>query len=410
MALDLGFQPVEKPVQEVLDLFMMSEGGIRRLTWRNGFAKPGPEYTLYLVGLTERSGENTSHVGGDSLALLSPNLALPQFLALGMDDRWSQAGTRWKGLAESLLGKFLTGSSGLQRVEFPERPDFDERFLVFSNDETAIRSLFTNRLLDGILQSGVKSLRGRGNGLAVSLGGMGTQNRQRLTPGEIADLTGGAVRLYNLFGQDEKAAFENPPATVIPARMQPYSAPSYAGPVKCAVCGATNGAGSTICAYCGAGIGGGPAGGGTSQGAAAGEASGGSSAQIKYDASQGTPGGTELKEVWSSSVEKGGTGTEVGEAAGATIAQSGISLLEKAAAFAAVRRSRKTVSQGSLQGCGLGIVFILVGVFILLIFSTTSELRCNKGENDYIDCTLAESLMGVQIRSKEIHNFKKCAG
>ena len=56
---------------------------------------------------------------------------------------------------EGLLDKVLSFSEGylqMSRIEFPNKPDFDQQVIVFGKDEAAVRKLMDRIHLDSILR------------------------------------------------------------------------------------------------------------------------------------------------------------------------------------------------------------------------------------------------------------------
>jgi hypothetical protein len=161
----LGFQaPESTPTQlqaRVDDLYLKHEQG--ELALENVYYRRELDQELYVFNLYSTKGEGTE-LGQEIFGMISNQLALPNFSLITIPDfdRDSLIG----GLMDKLLDKVMVMAQkhlGLQLVDFPDRPEYQDRFAVFGRDPAAVRDfLGRNRLAS--LQSGSLPLQIAGSG------------------------------------------------------------------------------------------------------------------------------------------------------------------------------------------------------------------------------------------------------
>ncbi len=141
----LGFEPLVEPPPELmthLEELYHNEGN-QTLKLRNLYQRREFDRDLYLFDLVNTHNENTS-MGTGVFGVISRQLALPRFSLASLPPLDTQ---RILGnLMDKILDKFFDWAGkhqGLIRVEFPDQPDFDEKFVVFDRDEYALRDLFS---------------------------------------------------------------------------------------------------------------------------------------------------------------------------------------------------------------------------------------------------------------------------
>lgn len=240
----LGFQAVSGgPAgmeNEILRLFNVRTQ--REITWRSFYRKAGDGYDMYSVNLSYSSGEDTQYEGANSILFRSQQLYLPDFALMAMPPV-SGVGKSLTYFAISLVNPLLERMSGLHRINFPDHPRFDERFIIMAADEAQVRSLFDRNLI-GRLEGLEHSLRASGPWLAVSVSEYKppAKGSQPISPEERLN---GLVRTAAwLHAQFLDSAPPRPAAsyTAAPAGLQPSVCPR---------CGAARPNDGLACRYCG---------------------------------------------------------------------------------------------------------------------------------------------------------------
>jgi len=143
LALTLGFeQPPELPIQlatRVEELYQRKDH--QGVYIDEIYHKRELDQELFIFDVSSSSGDD-SEMGSEVFGVISRELALPRF-SLTTLPGFSSEGLLG-GLMDKLLDKVLQLAEkyqGLARIEFPDRPDFDEGVIVFGRDEYAVREL-----------------------------------------------------------------------------------------------------------------------------------------------------------------------------------------------------------------------------------------------------------------------------
>lgn len=146
----LGFTaPDSAPTRlqaRVETLYLNQEGA--ELALENVYHRQELDQEIYLFNLYNTKGEGTE-LGEEIFGMISSQLALPNFSLITIPDfdRDSLIG----GLMDKMLDKVMVFAQkrlGLQLVEFPDRPEYQDRFAVFGRDPHAVRDfLRDNRLV-----------------------------------------------------------------------------------------------------------------------------------------------------------------------------------------------------------------------------------------------------------------------
>jgi hypothetical protein len=118
---------------------------------------------IYLFDVVDTHGED-SDLGSEVFGVISQDLALPRFSMTTVPDfnRDSLLG----GLMEKLLDKVMALAEkyqGLQRVELPGRPEYEDNFIIFGRDPIAVQNLFSRISLSSF----------RKGSLPIQIGGSG---------------------------------------------------------------------------------------------------------------------------------------------------------------------------------------------------------------------------------------------
>jgi hypothetical protein len=108
------------------------------------------EFAIFDHRYTSGSGENSSTYKQTAIYFNPTNLNLPRFTLS----------------PENLLHK-IGSAFGYQDIDFPTHPDFSKRFLLRGEDETKIRALFTNKLLNFLESQQKITIEGGGNQLIL---------------------------------------------------------------------------------------------------------------------------------------------------------------------------------------------------------------------------------------------------
>ena len=99
------------------------------------------------------SSEHDNEMGSEIFGVISNQLALPQFSLTTLPGFDSE--TLIGGLMEKLLDKVLEVAGkyqGLSRIEFPDRPDFNDQIIVFGKDPGAVRELMNRIPISSIIR------------------------------------------------------------------------------------------------------------------------------------------------------------------------------------------------------------------------------------------------------------------
>ena len=139
----IGFSPLESPPAElerrVEELYQTS--GEREVRLWSVYHRRELDQDLYLFDAADTRGEG-SELGSEVFGLISNRLALPRFSLITLPDfdRASLIG----GLMDKLLEKVMSYAEGhlrLQRIELPDRPELDDKVILFGRDPSALREM-----------------------------------------------------------------------------------------------------------------------------------------------------------------------------------------------------------------------------------------------------------------------------
>jgi hypothetical protein len=155
----LGFSPMQ-PTPEILRKIAHLYHAVRtdrnnpdedKYQLENVATKRMPNCDLFIFDLVDTSGSETSYPEQQAIAVVSPHLNLPAFLIFpkaDIDSSLTTLGNRFLGWVISKLGNV---------VEFPQYPEFGNKYLVSSPDpegtrqfldESRLHHLATTRLLN----------------------------------------------------------------------------------------------------------------------------------------------------------------------------------------------------------------------------------------------------------------------
>ncbi len=134
------------------------------------------EFAIFDHRYTSGSGENSSTYKQTAIYFNPTNLNLPRFTLS----------------PENLLHK-IGSAFGYQDIDFPTHPDFSKRFLLRGEDETKIRALFTNKLLNFLESQQKITIEGGGNQLILY------RDNKRIRPEEWQNFIDQGFRFFDEF-------------------------------------------------------------------------------------------------------------------------------------------------------------------------------------------------------------------
>jgi hypothetical protein len=166
----LGFQLLEEPhptlqdrVEQVYRLRGKGEISLRDVYYRREL-----DQDLYIFDMINTSGDD-SEMGTEVFGVISRELALPRFSITTLP------GFSKEGLVGSMMDKLLDKVmdlagryQGFSRLEFPDQPGLDDRFVIFGQDEYALRELVSRISLPSLQQDSlIYTVAGSGDFLTV---------------------------------------------------------------------------------------------------------------------------------------------------------------------------------------------------------------------------------------------------
>lgn len=153
-AQQLGFTILPKPdsdfIKRVEGLFPPRAS----VTISNVARRIQGELTLYLLDIrvkNQGNGKDNSVDENGTLTLISPRLNLPPFLLVGRPLQIEQL-----GMVSSLFNQLFSRVGdwyGYKPLSYNLDSEFDRRYILFTNDEAAVRALFTDRLVEHLAQT-----------------------------------------------------------------------------------------------------------------------------------------------------------------------------------------------------------------------------------------------------------------
>jgi hypothetical protein len=194
----LGFTPV-KPAPDLAQKITRLYKAIYRhpilpdagsLTLQNVFSKRMPDCEMMLFDLVNTAGDDDSFTEKQAVAVVSHHLNLPPFVVFPKADL--------EGSLNSLANKILTWvvSRSGQPVDFPEVPEFDQRFLVSSPDPDGTRQFLDESRLRRLAKSRLIGIHAGGDVFTLSRIDMAS----RPAPQEmIADRVTQALDVFSIF-------------------------------------------------------------------------------------------------------------------------------------------------------------------------------------------------------------------
>jgi hypothetical protein len=139
LLLEYGFSGVPQPEQAIFDLVAERHHGERRqIRIKDVFCRSRADGRIYLF--TAVTGGSSNTAGQKSVAVVSAYLDLPRFFLCPK--------LNFGGLIGKALNKLIEHYAGqkLSQVSFEAEPNFDKKYLLFGEDESAVRRLFSDSL------------------------------------------------------------------------------------------------------------------------------------------------------------------------------------------------------------------------------------------------------------------------
>ncbi|MFZ6027715.1 MAG: hypothetical protein ACOYYS_08375 [Chloroflexota bacterium] len=168
----LGFTPLEPPPAAIAErlLPLHQKGYHKILEIRDLHRQNHPGCTLYLYDVWDVSDAGHDRDAAAVIALVAPDLDLPHFLLFPKVDVVGWAGSMANQFIEKLIGLHA------RVIDFDERPNFSQRYLVSGDDEVAVRRCLNGPVLAALTQTPLKNLivSGWGDALMVMMENTGT--------------------------------------------------------------------------------------------------------------------------------------------------------------------------------------------------------------------------------------------
>ncbi len=158
LAFALGFSscaPDPALLEQILSLYPNRQ--LSQCRFDNLFRKPFPDGDIYLFDLTDTSGNDSTQVEDQAVAVLSPHLDLPPLMIYPLADIQG-----WAANLANRVMRFVAGKIG-SPVEFPEVPEFQKKYLLSSWDPESARQFFEPQMLRQLAQTSLLSIEARGN-------------------------------------------------------------------------------------------------------------------------------------------------------------------------------------------------------------------------------------------------------
>jgi hypothetical protein len=149
VAQSLGFTPIEPDALLTMCISQLYQRGEKTQTYelRNVFRKVLPDGEMILFDLVDTSGDEDSYSEQQAVAVISHYLNLPHFMIFPKADT--------DGMVTNLANKVLEWviSKVGAPLEFPEVPEFQERYLLTSTEEDSVRSFLNESILRRLAQT-----------------------------------------------------------------------------------------------------------------------------------------------------------------------------------------------------------------------------------------------------------------
>jgi hypothetical protein len=164
IAQSLGFTPIEPDAVLTMCISQLYQRGETTQTHelRNVLRKVLPDGEMILFDLVETSGNDDSYPEQQAVAVISHYLNLPPFMIFPKADT--------DGVVTNLANKVLEWfiSKVGTPLEFPEVPEFQERYLLTSSDEASTRRFLNESILRRLAQTRLLVIHAGGDVFSLS--------------------------------------------------------------------------------------------------------------------------------------------------------------------------------------------------------------------------------------------------
>ena len=154
LALTLGYEEMTSRPSQLISRVeaLYKRGNNQGIQIDQLYSKKDWEEEFFIFDVSD-TNQDDNELGSDVFGVISSDFALPLFSLTTLPG--FSGGSLFGGIMEGLLDKVLSFSEGylqMSRIEFPDKPDFDQQVIVFGKDETAVRELMDRIHLDSIIR------------------------------------------------------------------------------------------------------------------------------------------------------------------------------------------------------------------------------------------------------------------
>jgi len=153
-ALTLGFEEVTSRPSQLISRVdaLYKRGNNQGIHINQVYSRKDRDEEFFIFDVSDPN-QDGKELGSEVFGVISSDFALPQFTLTTLPG--FSSGSLLGGIIEGLLEKVLSFSEGylqMSRIEFPNKPDFDQQVIVFGKDEPVVRELIDRIHLDSILR------------------------------------------------------------------------------------------------------------------------------------------------------------------------------------------------------------------------------------------------------------------
>lgn len=192
LAQSLGFTPIEPDavLTECISQLYRRQGKSSTYELHNVFRKILPDGEMILFDLVETSGNQDSNPEQQAIAVISHYFNLPPFMIFPKADT--------KGVVTDMANKVLEWviSKVGTPLEFPEVPEFEERYLLTSPDEAGTRHFFNSSILRRIAQTRLLVINAGGEIFTLS---QLDPSRNTFNQDKLSEMVKQAMDIYVIF-------------------------------------------------------------------------------------------------------------------------------------------------------------------------------------------------------------------
>jgi hypothetical protein len=142
-AINLGFEEITSRPSQLINRVeaVYKRGDNHSIQIDQAFSKRDRDQEFFIFDISD-SSQDDNELGTEVFGVISNQLDLPHFSLTTLPGFNSDS--LLGGIMEGLLNKVLSVAEkyhGLQRIELPDRPGFDEQIIVFGKDQEAVREM-----------------------------------------------------------------------------------------------------------------------------------------------------------------------------------------------------------------------------------------------------------------------------